>query len=201
LKAGDLMGGIGGGILVDADAAKVKAVPWTLPFGDKTWVQVESNKSKEKDEGTQSKSKYSSGTLYSCLRELDSKSTKPIQLTSFGVATPISENGSQKYTFATPPGAENHRAMEYALTANTPNTKTSHGNFFGPMLDRSSVFGSGGLRATWRLAFDPIAHTLKPTKVHVTCAKRIQLLKGQPVKVAWHTVTAPTPPPAPPAAS
>ena len=187
LKPGDFLGGVGGGILVDSDELKVKAVPWTLPFGDKTWVQLENNKNKEKDaDGI--KCKYSSGTLYSCLRELDSKSTKPIVLTSFGEAKPITENGSQQYTFATPPGAENHRPMDYALTTGTPNTKTTSHNFFGPVLDRSTGFGSGGLRTTWRLAFDPIAHTLKPSKVHVTSAKRIVLPKGQPVKVAWHPV-------------
>jgi hypothetical protein len=189
LKPGDFLGGIGGGILVDADELKVKAVPWILPLGDKTWVQLENNKIKEKDaDGT--KCKYSSGTLYSCLRELDSKSTKPITLTSFGEAKPITENGIQKYEFASPPGAENHRPMDYALTAHTPNTKTTSHNFFGPMLDRSTSFGSGALRITWRLAFDPIAHTLKPCKVHVTSAKRILLPKGQPVKVAWHSVQA-----------
>jgi hypothetical protein len=41
------------------------------------------------------------------------------------------------------------------------------------------------LRTTWRLSFDAVAHTVKPKGVHVTTTERINLVKGQPVKVSW----------------
>jgi hypothetical protein len=184
LKAGDMLGGIGGGIIVDSAVDKTKAVPWTLPMEDRTHVQLAREKSKKED-NDEDKSKFWSGTLYACLRDLDAVSTKPIKITSFGTATAISENGKQKYTFSTPQGAENHHALDYSMTASKKDVKISSQNFFGPAVDRTTGFGQGCLRPTWRLAFDPVAHTLKPHKVHVTTSARIVLPKGQPVKVSW----------------
>ena len=52
-------------------------------------------------------------------------------------------------------------------------------------MTRDADIGAGVLKTTWRVQFDLVAHTLKPTKVHVTASIRIELPKGQPVKVAW----------------
>jgi hypothetical protein len=184
LKAGEMLGGIGGGIIVDSSVDKTKAVAWTLPLEDRTYVQLSRDKGKNDDED---KSKFWSGTLYACLRDLDAASTKPIKITSFGTATAMSENGKQKYTFSSPEGAENHHALDYSMTVSKKDTKVTAQNFFGPMVDRSTGFGQGCLRPTWRLAFDAVAHTLKPCKVHVTTSARIVLPKSQPVKVSWRS--------------
>jgi hypothetical protein len=188
LQAGEMVGGIGGGNIIDSDDSKSKAVPWTLPLGDRTWVQLAKDKDKDKDndEGDDAR-KFWSGTLYACIRGLEAKSTKPITMTSFGEASPVTENGNQCYAFKNPEDAENHRAMDYVLTASKPNAKVTAQNLFSPLVDRTSGLGKGVLRPTWRLAFDTVAHTLKPTKVHVTTAERIVLPKGQPVKVAWNS--------------
>jgi hypothetical protein len=130
LKAGDMLGGIGGGIIVDSAVDKTKAVPWTLPMEDRTHVQLAREKSKKED-NDEDKSKFWSGTLYACLRDLDAVSTKPIKITSFGTATAISENGKQKYTFSTPQGAENHHALDYSMTASKKDVKISS-HFFRP---------------------------------------------------------------------
>jgi hypothetical protein len=183
LKAGEMIGGIGGGHITDRDPDLLRAVPWSLPLGDKTWVQL----SRDKDTGDEDggKSKYWSGNLYSCLRDVESKCTKPIKLTSFGEVSAVSEGGQQKYTFKCPESAENHRSMDYVLTASKAGSKVSAQNCFAALVSRDTDLGAGVLRTTWRLQFESVAHTLKPTKVHVTCKERIALQKGQPVKVAW----------------
>lgn len=183
IKAGEMVGGVGGGHITDRDDALAKAVPWSLPQGDKTWVQLARDKDITDEEG--GKSKYWSGNLYSCLRDVESKCSKPIKLTSFGEIIPVSENGQQKYTFKSPESAENHRNMDYVLTAGKANSKIAAQIFFAPLVTRDTDLGAGVLRTTWRLQFDAVAHTLKPTKVHVTVSERLELLKGQPVKVAW----------------
>lgn len=184
IKAGEMLGGIGGGQIVDRDVELVKAVPWSFSKGDKTWVQMAKDKDNpDNDDGD--KSKFTSGTLYSIIRELESKATKPIKLTSYGEVVPTTAGGQQQYTFKCPESAENHRCMDYMLTAGKAGAKTSNHNFFAPLVTRDADMGAGVLRTTWRLQFDLVAHTLKPNKVHVTSSVRIELPKGQPVKVAW----------------
>lgn len=183
VKPGEMLGGIGGGNIVDRDPDLVRAVPWSLPTGDKTWVQLSRDKDTADEDG--GKSKYWSGSLYSILRDVESKCTKPIKLTSFGEAVPVSEGGQQHYQFKCPETAENHRCMDYVPTACKAGSKVTAQNFFTGLVTRESGLGAGVLRTTWRLQFDPVAHTLKPTKVHVTCSERITLSKGQPVKVVW----------------
>jgi hypothetical protein len=186
IKAGEMLGGIGGGIIADSDVNKTKAVPWSLPLDDRTHVQLSREKGK-KDDGDEDKSKFWSGTMYACLRDLDAASTKPIKITSFGMATAVSDNGKQFYRFGTPEGAENHHALDFSMTVSKKDSKTTAQNFFSPAIDRATGFGQGCLRPTWRLCFDSVAQTLKPTKVHVTASARIVLTKGQPVKVSWHS--------------
>jgi hypothetical protein len=184
IKAGEMLGGIGGGHIVDRDVELVKAVPWSFSKGDKTWVQMAKDKDNpDNDDGD--KSKFTSGTLYSVLRELESKATKPIKLTSFGEVLPTTAGGQQQYNFKCPESAENHRCMDYILTAGKAGAKITNQNFFGPLVTRDADMGAGVLRTTWRLQFDLVAHTLKPNKVHVTSSVRIELPKGQPVRVAW----------------
>ena len=134
------------------------------------------------------KSKYWSGNLYSCLRDVESKCVKSIKLTSFGEVVPVSEGGQAKYTFKCPETAENHRSMDYVLSAGKAGSKVAAQICFSTLVSRNTDLGAGVLRTTWRLTFDSIGHTVKPTKVQVTAAERIMLLKGQPVKVAWPSV-------------
>ena len=183
IKAGDCLGGIGGGSILDADPNKVGAVPWLLTSGDKTWVQRATSKGDDKEEGK--KPKFESGSMYSILRELERKSTQPISLTSYGEALSVKESGRQEYHFKNVPGTEAFRKVEYVLSPVKPNAKLSSGNFFGPFVARDSGLGAGALQLTWRLSFEPVSHTLKPQKVYVTASQRIELPKGKPVKVCW----------------
>ena len=122
IKAGEMLGGVGGGNIADRDHEQVKAVPWSFGKGDKTWTQLTKDKENpDNDDGD--KSKFMSGTLYSILRELESKATRPIKVTSFGEVVPGSAAGQQQYTFKCPESAENHRCMDYVLSASKAGTK------------------------------------------------------------------------------
>jgi hypothetical protein len=58
-------------------------------------------------------------------------------------------------------------------------------NFFATGLRRDVGLGLGALQLAWRLNYDPVGNTLKPSKPYVVNSKRIALTKGKPVKVAW----------------
>ena len=180
ISKGTNVGGVGGGQILDSAADMIKVVPWSLPEGDKTWVQL----TKKGDEDTEDKCKFVSGSLYSILRELESKSTKPLKVTSFGAVTAVTEGGVHKYNFASPEGAENHRKLDFVLTAGKPNSKITHANFFAPFVKEGSL-GPGVLDTAWRLLHDPIGNCLKPQRVHVVTSRRIKLTQGKPVKILW----------------
>jgi len=183
IKAGEMLGGIGGGAIVDRDEQLVSAIPWSLPLGDKTWCQLAREKEVADEDG--GKSKYWSGNLYSILRDIESKCTKPIKLTSFGEVIPISVGGKQSYKFDVVEGEENHRKLDYVITPCKAGSKVNANIFFSGLVTREGDAGAGVLRTTWRLSFDAVAHTVKPKGVHVTTTERIKLVKGQPVKVSW----------------
>jgi hypothetical protein len=180
ISKGTNLGGVGGGHILDSDEQKSKVVPWSLPEGDKTWVQL----SKKSDDDGEDKCKFVSGTLYSIIRDLESKSTQPLKLTSLGQVTPVTESGVHKYNFASPAGAENHRKLDFVLTPGKPNSKSSHANFFAPFVKQGSL-GDCVLCTTWRLVHDPVGNLLKPQRVHVVSSHRIKLAQGKPVKILW----------------
>ena len=146
LSKGTMLGGIGGGHILDSDDTKSKAVSWTLPEGDKTWIQL--TKTKGEDDGDD-KSRFVSSTLYSIIRELESKSTKPLKLTSFGQVVATSEAGLQKYNFSSPEGAENHRRLDYVPSPSKPGGKATYANLFATLVTRHDGLGEGVLRLTW----------------------------------------------------
>ena len=186
LARGTPLGAIGGGSIIDADEDRNKAVPWDLPLGDQTWVQLESKKA-DRNAEDEEVPKFASGTLYAIARQIESKSTKGLKITSFGDLLPVTESGLQKYTFSTPKGAENHRKLDYVMSTPKPGAKVSHGNFFAPFVDRSTGLGNGPVQLTWRLTHDAVGNCLKVQRVAVTVAKRIELVKGKPVRILWPT--------------
>ena len=58
-------------------------------------------------------------------------------------------------------------------------------NFFATALLKDSGVGQGGLDVVWRLTYDSVGNTLKPSKPQVVAKYRISLTKGHPVRVAW----------------
>ena len=68
LEPGELLRGIGGGHLLDVTGNAVSSVPWLLPDGDRTWVEL--SRDKKQDDGEYGKPpKFTSGTIYSQLCE------------------------------------------------------------------------------------------------------------------------------------
>ncbi len=183
IEKGTNLGGVGGGSIVDLNEEVNSAVSWELPEGDATWVQLQLKKGDDAEDNR----KFTSGTLYSILRDLESKATSPIKITSFGEATGKVEHGRHCYSFSTPPTAENHRKLEYRLApppAGSSKAKVVHGNFFSSFAKRSGL-GKGVLGLTWRCLYDAVGDTLKPRKVHVYATQRFVLQKGKPVKILW----------------
>ena len=183
IKASEYIGGIGGGAIVDADDDCHRAVTWALPKGDQTVVQMASSKSPKDDEDVVKQPKFTTGTLYSVLRDLERKSTKSIRMSSFGQVSTVTVCGRHMYKFATPTGESGHRRIDYQL--NFKDGKVSATNVFGPLVDKDGGVGKGPLGVVWRLMFEPVSHVLKPQRPHVIAATRFELKKGKPVKVAW----------------
>jgi hypothetical protein len=152
-----------------------------LPKGDKTWVQLQ----KVKSDSGEASAPFVCGTLYSIIREIESKSTKVIKLTSYGEAKPVTENGLQRYEFTTPKGAENHREMDFVLSPSKPGAKVQSNNFFSPIITRAVGLGDGVLQPTWRLSHDAVNHLLRLQRVCVTNKVSITLEQGKPIKVCW----------------
>ena len=181
------MGGVGGGNLIDKNVDTLAAIPWALPKDDQTWVQLNRERGDGGDDGGDKPPKFTSGSLYSVLREIEAKSTTAIRLTSFGEAKPKSENGRHCYDFATPPGAENHRALDFVPTATRgeKQSKLSGNNIFQGLAHRDHGLGDGALELCWRLTHDTVGNTLKPLRPSVVARRRIEFKKGKPVKLSW----------------
>ena len=113
------VGGFGGGSLVNASLDVASAIPFTLPDGDKSIVQL----TKLPDED--SSSKPTTGTLFSVLRSLEMKGYHDIEITKYGKAKPETENGQRCYKFPDMKAEEN---FDYVLNSNSGTIKVD--NFF-----------------------------------------------------------------------
>ena len=70
MPKGTVMGGYGGGHMSASKADRFDCVPWCLPEGDKTYVQIAT-----REEG-ENKSKPKVGTLYSLIKPLEKATTQ-----------------------------------------------------------------------------------------------------------------------------
>ena len=145
IPKGSHIGGVGGGNLLDRNVDTTVAIPWSLPKDDQTWVQLNREKADALDDGGDKQPKYTSGSLYSIIREIEAKSTTPVRLTSFGEVKPKSEGDRHSYEFATPPGVENHRALDYvAVPIRTDKApKQNCMNMFQGLAHRDHGLGDG----------------------------------------------------------
>ena len=81
MPKGTVMGGYGGGHMSPRKSDRFDCVPWCLPEGDKTYVQIATG-----EEG-ENKSKPKVGTLYSLIKPLEKAAAQKgssLTLTSFG---------------------------------------------------------------------------------------------------------------------
>lgn len=184
LPIGTHLGGVGGGTVLDADVGQKRCFPWRFAEGDKTWVQL--NRVASEDDSSKAP-KFSGGTLYSIVRELEANAPAPPKLTAFGQLTPSGAAGRHQYVFEFPEDHEKHKAVAFVPTPPGPGAKSTvqANNFFAGSLHRDSGVGQGALSVCWRLQYDTVNNSLKPVKPFVVTGKRIALKKGRPVRAAW----------------
>jgi len=117
---GTLLGSVGGGSLLPTESGERRSVvPWELPLGDRTLVQMmQSDDMEVKDTKDAKEGKPSTGTLYSIVRELEASAATELTLTSFGRLLPKGEAGRHSYEFEYPPWEP--EAREDGVCAYTP---------------------------------------------------------------------------------
>ena len=179
---GTILGGFGSGQMGARKQERMDCVPWSLPAGDKTYVQLAAA-----EEGD-TKVKPKVGTFYVVVRPLEksaSQKASPLILTSYGKVQATGSAGKHGYSFEFPDGHAKHMAQDYILSVARANSaKTSNsGNFFASLAIRDGWAGACGLM--WRLTHDSVRHNLHARKPLTIAKENIALKKGVPMKVLW----------------
>ncbi len=185
LTEGFLVGGFGGGHVLPRTTDHPKAVPWSLPSGDKTWVQL-ARVGDNAEGGGEQQAKFTSGTLYSVVRELEARFPgRLIKLTSFGELRPTGTAGRHSYTLEFPEDSPQHQARDFVPSSHHKEGRhTIAANAFTPLAHPKGI-GEGILKVAWRLTFDPVGAVLKCHKPHIVVGRRVELRRGRPAKVLW----------------
>ena len=181
LKA-TVVGGFGAGTISNRRADGVACVPWSLPNGDKTYVQLMAT---GEDDTTKAKPKV--GTFYTLIKPLEKAAGQKgtsLTLTSYGKIQAKGTAGKHGFAFELPDGHTNHEAKDYVLS--TAKTSASNsGNFFASLAARSPDSWAGCCISLWRLDHDSVRHKLHARKPMVMTQENIRLKKGVPTKVLW----------------
>ena len=163
-------------------------MPFTLPDGDKTFVQLAPSKADE-DSGIK---KPKESTLCMMAKPLEKKAAEKggaLSMTSFGKLLPATTAGKHELKFEFPFGHQQRKGKQYVENACAPgpkkgDKKLTAGNCFHPLMRRSGY--QGVLDIMWRFQFDPVTHILEVRKpLMATGSKKIPLEKGKPVRVLW----------------
>ena len=181
IPKGTHLGGFGSGQMSARKAERIDCVPWTLPEGDKTYVQLAAS------EDGEAKTKPKVGTFYIMVRPLEksaSKKASPLILTSYGKVEAKGTAGKHGYGFEFPDGHPKHNAQDYILSTAKPGAKACNsGNFFASLAVRDGW--AGACSVMWRLTHDPVRHNLHARKPLTITKESIALKKGVPMKVLW----------------
>jgi len=184
IPAGTLVGGFGGGQLAAANAAVKQAIPWSLPKGDRTLVQLQMGTG-EDDAPTKGGKQPKHGTFYCIVKPLERKAAEggaSVILTSYGKVIPHGSAGQHGYKFEFPHDTPQHKAQDY-IPRLSAGSKITSGNFFASLANRA---GWGGVLAPlWRLSHDNVRHILTARKPFVIVAQDVKLEKGKPLKLCW----------------
>jgi hypothetical protein len=175
LPVGTHLGGVGRGSVLLADPTNTQSFRWSLPAGDKTWVQLCRNDD----------AKATSGTLYAIVRDLEATAGATPKMTSFGQLVPNGKAGKHQYLFELPEGHEGHKALAFGPVRPSKAGPAQAHDFFASVLHRDTGVGQGALTVCWRLRHDPINNIVRPLIPVVVTSKRVVLKRGHPVRVAW----------------
>jgi len=188
LPVGTHLGGVGMGKLLPLESVESderRCFRWSLPAGDKTWVQLTRT---HHDDSNSKVPKLLGGTLYAIVRglEMDTPSTGPPNMTAFGRLVPVGSPGQHEYLVEFPEDHESHHGVAFVLLERCGKGDSVRAdNFFAPVLDRDTGVGPGALTVCWRILHDPVNNILKPMRPVVVTGKRIVLRKGCPARVTW----------------
>ena len=193
-----LVGGYGGGQVGPRKLDRSDVVPWHLPNGDKTYIQLQVGPESEDPAEQKTQSKPKSGTLYVLAKPLEKNAAQngaSLTLTSYGKLKPEGTAGKHGFGFEFAEENPKHVAQDYILsTAKT--SKISSGNFFANLATRHGW--NGQLMDMWRLGLDNVRHAMHAKKPFVVTSEVLSLKKGVPVKVMWvKQPDLPSPNPAP----
>jgi hypothetical protein len=166
-----VLGGVGGGTLQDAGADRGRSIPWALPKEDKTVLVLQGDEEREV-----------TGTLYALARDLESRSTGALTLTSFGRLMPRVEAGNHGYSLEFPPSAPGHVRKSFELQPGGKRGFSHHNAFSALTVDETMQ--AGALLVTWKVAFEPVGNTLRPIKPVILSGRRVACKLGQPVLLA-----------------
>jgi hypothetical protein len=184
LKRASRLGSVGGGRLAPAETdARTGIVPFSLPSGDKTLVEVQltSGPEAENEEGASS-AKFKRGSLYMMIKSLQkTNGMKDISITGYGTMKPVTGGGAgDKHGFQLGPLTEDHH---YILKAKG-DSKISFGNCFRNLANKSPL--EGGAAWMWRFQWSEVHSKLTARKPFLTAKQDMRLEKNKPVKIAWN---------------
>ena len=176
-----IFGGFGSGHMNPRKTDSSDCVPWTLPDGDKTYVQLVTAEENE------SKTKPKVGTMYTVIKPLEKMAAKKgtsLTLTSYGKVEAKGTAGKHSFGFEFPDGHPKHNAQDYVLSAAKAGAKTTNsGEFWASLAVRDGW--AGACVPMWRLAHDPVRHAVHARKPVCVAKDNITLKKGVPMKVMW----------------
>lgn len=165
---------------------------WRMPFpgsclrGDRQLVQLQVEDGEDQDAW---KRKPKVGTVYIIARPLEKKAAaagSPLILTAYGKLVPQTLGHAHRFEFEFPDDNPKHKAMDYVLRGS--GGKSSSGNFFASLALRKGL--SGKVSIMWRMAHDPVRHTLTARKPFLVVDSKIALAAGVPLRVAWPSAQA-----------
>ena len=179
---GAVLGGFGAGQMANRKDDGVASVPWSLPNGDKTYVQLMG--ASEQEAGPRTKV----GTFYTMIKPLERTAAQKgasLSLASYGKVEAKGTAGKHGFQFQHPDGHAKHEAKDYVLSI-AKSTPITSGNFFASLIARASPNSwAGACMPLWRLTYDSVRHKLFAKKPMVATKEVLRLKKGIPMKVLW----------------
>ncbi len=161
-----VLGGYGGGNLSARNPSNTDVVPFCLPHGDKSMIQVVLGSEED------TKNKPKTGTLYALAKPLEKKAAQKgaaLTITAYGKLMAEGAAGKHQFNFEFPSGHAKHAAMDFFLASKAPGKtgakNCSSGNFFASLAGRDAW--EGPLATMWRFSYDSVRHILTARKPNV----------------------------------
>ena len=207
------LAGCGGGGWSPDDPGFDKALTWSLPDGDKTFVTLsptghEVPPEEEVQDKKKKKPTLKPQTMYNVIRDLERANQKDIKVASYGLIRPVdASSGEHGYEFIQDIPAD--KRLQFMLRGPETTGKKDNLNaekIMLPGLTKKLFEGrvaflcqslldlckallwqllAGFLKLQWRIMYERVTGNIKPQKPYFATAVPIELKAGVPVRVAW----------------